>query len=598
MSGVDPLKFLRPDLADLEDYTPSKPLDVLAAEIGVPMEKIVKLDANESMYPVPQAVVDEMAKADLHIYSDPSQNALRAAIASYTGFPDDWIVAGNGGDDIIEITMKVVKPESIVVTSPTFSMYAFIAKIHQIKVVDVPRTLPHFDLDVDGVISAVRKGSKLVFLISPNNPTGNLLPEDELCRILAEDCVVAVDEAYVEFSPYTVAHLIHKYPNLVIIRTFSKWAGLAGLRIGYSISNPVVANWMNAVRLPFNVNVAGDVAAVAAIRHKEEIFRNVALIKNEVVELARRAKEAGFLRPLPSYTNFVLMEVSGWSAEKIADWLKKAGVFIRYYRSADLYNYLRISAGRPQDTERVFEEINNFVTYHNNELKSVDTIIFDMDGVLADVSLSYRSAIIETAASFGATVTAEEIVEAKNAGGANNDWILTLRLMNSKGVLDISLEQVIERFNGLYRGTPDKPGLYTTEKLLVSTQLLDHLSKNYKVGIVTGRPREECLQFLNMFDIGQYFHHLVCMEDAPAKPSPQPVELCLKSLGGTKAFMLGDTPDDMRAATGAGVYGLGIPAPGHGHNSSVLRSLYLSGAVKLLSNLNVEIPQILGFSLQ
>lgn len=349
--------LLRPDLGDLEEYVPVKPLDVLAAEIGVPVARIVKLDANENLYGAPPEVYEAIANSDLHIYPDPGHLALREAIAGYVGgVTADQIVCGAGADDIIDILLRLTLPPSIAILSPTFGMYSFLARISRVQPVEVPRG-PNFEVVIEPVRAAVEAGARAVFLASPNNPTGNPLTLREAELLCALDALIVVDEAYIEFGGETVVPLIAGHPNLVILRTFSKWAALAGLRVGYAIANAELARHMMAIKQPYNVNVAADYAARAAIENRGRIFETVRCILSERERMARLCAGLGWLDPLPSEANFVLFKVSGRSARSVRDGLRQRGVLVRYYDRPDLQNYIRISTGRPEDTDRLIEAL-------------------------------------------------------------------------------------------------------------------------------------------------------------------------------------------------------------------------------------------------
>uniref|UniRef100_A0A7S3YRN5 Imidazoleglycerol-phosphate dehydratase n=1 Tax=Lotharella globosa TaxID=91324 RepID=A0A7S3YRN5_9EUKA len=229
-------------------------------------------------------------------------------------------------------------------------------------------------------------------------------------------------------------------------------------------------------------------------------------------------------------------------------------------------------------------------------------ILFDMDGVLADVATSYRNAIIDTAEAFGAVVTHEHIDAAKAKGNANNDWVLTHRLIeNAKGAKHVTYEQVKEKFQEIYLGTPGKPGLRDNETLIPSKELLEAIAANYPLAIVTGRPTQEADYFLKMYGLDAIFpkDKRVCMEDCKAKPSPEPILLALKKLGleakpnlGT-VYMIGDTVDDIRAAVNAAcdVVGLGFVPPAKSP-LKVARNLFSAGAYRVMESLE-EIRDVL-----
>jgi histidinol-phosphate aminotransferase len=348
--------LLRDDLEELEEYVPIKPLDVLAAELGLPVERLVKLDANENLYGPHPEVLKAAQDAPYHIYPDPGQQALREAIAGFVGAEPDQIVAGTGADDLIDVIIRLAMPKAVVIPTPAFGMYRFLAKVSRVEPLEVPRR-PNFDLDVVAIKHAVQAGGGIVFLTSPNNPTGNPVNRAELEAICALERIVVVDEAYIEFGGESCVPLIQRYPNLVVLRTFSKWAGLAGLRVGYSVSAPELAGHMMAIKQPYNVNVAADFAARAAIAHFGEIRETIACIVAERDRMAKLCAELGWLTPLPSQANFVLFKVEGRDAGEVVAALRAKGVLVRHYSRADLAGYIRISAGRPEDTDRLMEAL-------------------------------------------------------------------------------------------------------------------------------------------------------------------------------------------------------------------------------------------------
>lgn len=606
MDPSNPLFYLRPDLDKLELYTPIKPLEVLAEEIGIPVEKLVKLDANENLYgPIPE-IMAAIATANLHIYPDPSQNYLRASLSKYLGIPANCIVAGTGSDDIIDVLMRLVDPHTILISTPTFGMYSFLGKIVQANIVDVPR-LPSFELDFSAIAATIKKldcspNRVLMFVASPNNPTGNplSLPQvEELCKL---GITVVVDEAYAEFcedSWRSAKELVPQIPNLVVLRTFSKWAGLAGLRVGYGAAHPKITEWMMAIKQPYNVNAAADVAARAALEFVDKVNVTVNAIKREKFVMLEKLARFTWLEPRPSSSNFVLFHVTGhFSAAQVAALLRKAGVLIRYFSTPVLKDFIRISVGRPSDTNALIRELDVL----ENTWKILDTykpeaLIFDMDGVMADVSLSYRQAILDTAHAYGAPILAQDITDAKALGNANNDWTLSHRLISAyharanTGAEIPSLDAVTQTFEDIYQGVPakGKAGLRELESLLISLEEFERFDQHLPLAIVTGRPRSDAIKFLQLHKLEHLFKYVICMEDAPAKPSPEPVQLALKKLGVTRALMIGDTPDDIKAAVGAGVIGIGILSPGDrkGEDSVKIRgALVGAGAARIIDNVS------------
>jgi histidinol-phosphate aminotransferase len=230
-------------------------------------------------------------------------------------------------------------------------MYRFTAAICGAEVRDVPR-LADFTLDLDGMKEAIDDRTKAIFLPSPNNPTGNLLTVDELDACLALGPVVVVDEAYIEFAglEHTFAGLVAERDNLVVLRTFSKWAGLAGLRLGYGLMPEPFADLLRVIKPPYTPNVASEVAGVVSLEHREELMVHVREIVAERETLMGAIHEVPYLDPLPSAGNFILCRVRGGDARRLRDRLRERGVFIRYFTEPAIRDCVRISVARPRES--------------------------------------------------------------------------------------------------------------------------------------------------------------------------------------------------------------------------------------------------------
>ncbi|MBW2730952.1 MAG: TIGR01548 family HAD-type hydrolase [Deltaproteobacteria bacterium] len=217
-----------------------------------------------------------------------------------------------------------------------------------------------------------------------------------------------------------------------------------------------------------------------------------------------------------------------------------------------------------------------------------EALLFDMDGVLADVSRSYRQAVQATAKSYGVTVDGAMVDMAKRAGNANDDWQLTQRLIAEHGGLQHPLDEVTARFEALYQGSGDQPGLRQEETLIPSRSLLSELAARLPLAIVTGRPRADAERFLEEQQLQETFRVVICREDGPLKPDPTVVRLACEKLGVSQAWMIGDTPDDVRAAREADVVPMGILAPG----DTSADALWAAGASRVLTNLD-ELKELL-----
>jgi len=355
--------LLRSDLPGFAPYTPIVPLDVLAQQLGLTRDQLIKLDANENPYGPTAATRAALAalatptgaQEVVALYPDPDNTALRTAISEHLNQPISRIICGNGSDELIDLLLRatVTPGRTVVDATPTFGMYAFGANLYQANLVEVPRTAT-FDLDVAALRHAiVTHQAVIVFLAAPNNPTGNPLSRADLLAILELPVVVVADEAYAEFSGETFIDLIDAHPNLIVLRTLSKWAGLAGLRIGYGVMHETMADELRKIKQPYTVNVAAEVAATAAIRDFASMQPIIEQIK------ADRERLVAALHTLdcavyPSTANFVLVRPPV-AARALRDELRRQGVLIRYFAKERLSDLMRISVGTAHQHERLLE---------------------------------------------------------------------------------------------------------------------------------------------------------------------------------------------------------------------------------------------------
>ena len=353
---MDVEQLIRPDVTTMEPYIPIFPFDVLAARLGRAPDDLIKLDANENPYGPPPRVRAALADlAYVHIYPDPESRALRTALADLTGLPADLLLAGAGADELIDLTMRLfLQPgDAILNCLPTFGMYAFDAASIGARVISVSRR-PNFALDLDAVEEAVyRHGPKLLFIASPNNPDGSWLPDAHLERLLDLPLVVVLDEAYVEFAGPGLSR-IHWVPlreNLIVLRTFSKWAGLAGLRVGYGAFPSALMPHLWKIKQPYTVSVAASTAAIAALQDLDHLKEHTTRIITERERLVRLLADIPHLRPYPSRANFVLCRVLGRNAHQLKLALEQEGILVRYFDKPGLSDHIRISVGKPDHTD-------------------------------------------------------------------------------------------------------------------------------------------------------------------------------------------------------------------------------------------------------
>jgi histidinol-phosphate aminotransferase len=358
---------IRSHLETLPPYIPIEPFEILSARIGRESSQIIKLDANENPYGPLPVVREALGKLDFpHIYPDPESRVLRKSLSGFTGVDEEYLLAGSGADELIDLLMRVfLDPnDNILSCPPTFGMYPFDAELNAARCIEVPRRAD-FSLDMESIHNAVEKyHPKLFFITSPNNPDGSLVSPDVMDELLSLPTLVVLDEAYIEFSGEGLgARLsrIREVPvreNLVVLRTFSKWAGLAGLRIGYGAFPKWLMPTLWKSKQPYNVNVAASVAARISLDHVDELAEIVQRLKNERERLFQELQKVSYLKPFPTHSNFILCKVIGQDAGELKSRLaQEHGIFIRYFNKPGLRDHIRISVGRPQDTDELMKAL-------------------------------------------------------------------------------------------------------------------------------------------------------------------------------------------------------------------------------------------------
>ncbi|KAK0576174.1 hypothetical protein LWI29_013269 [Acer saccharum] len=352
--------FIRQHLRNLSPYQSILPFEVLSTKLGRKPEDIIKIDANENPYGPPPEVNEALGKLKFpYIYPDPETRQLRAALSEDSGLESNYILVGCGADELIDLIMRcVLDPgDKIVDCPPTFTMYAFDAAVNGAAVIKVPRK-SDFSLNVERIIDVVEQEKpKCIFLTSPNNPDGSVINDEDLLKILELPILVVLDEAYIEFSGLeSKMKWVKKHENLIVLRTFSKRAGLAGLRVGYGAFPLSIIEFLWRAKQPYNVSVAAEVAACAALQNPTYLEKVKEKLIQERERLFKLLMEVPFLHPYPSHSNFILCEVtSGKDAKKLKDDLATMGVMIRHYNNKELKGYVRVSVGMPEHTDVLME---------------------------------------------------------------------------------------------------------------------------------------------------------------------------------------------------------------------------------------------------
>lgn len=352
----NPDKLVRPAIHQLPTYTRD----------GGPEEKPareIRLDWNESPYPPsPNAVAAITAFAAHNRYPDFDAWTLREAIGRYIGAPASRIVAGAGLDNVLEtlIHLLIEPGDRVIISEPTFMVYEWLVRGHDGDSVNVPLT-PEFELDAEGIRDAIDERTKLVLICNPNNPTGNLFDVKAIERIVAEaPCLVAIDEAYAEFAGASFLPLMERYPNLVILRTMSKFAGFAGMRVGYGVFPDALMPYLLRIMPGFcNVSAVATAAAVASFADAEYNRAVVARIVADRDALADQLRELPGVEPLPSATNFLLVRLPVADAGPVQRELAMRGIYVRHFANPafGLGDCLRVSIGTTEENEAFLGEL-------------------------------------------------------------------------------------------------------------------------------------------------------------------------------------------------------------------------------------------------
>ncbi|MDY6879414.1 MAG: histidinol-phosphate transaminase [Desulfatiglans sp.] len=346
----------------LVPYPPGKPIEELERELGI--RGSIKLASNENpLGPSPlalKAIADKLHT--LNRYPDGSGYYLKTKLSEKYSVPLDRIILGNGSNELIELIVRTfLSPgEHVVQAAPTFLVYDKVVMGAGGTMASVP--LNGFSLDLDAMARAIVPDTKLVFVNNPNNPTGSLLSKKQIVDFLKkvpDDVIVALDEAYIEFVGDKDAgnglELLDQHPLLIVLRTFSKLYGLAGLRVGYGFASREIIDYMNRVRQPFNINTLAQAAATAALDDSAFVNRTLDLVKKGLGYLYKALDEIG-LEYVPTETNFFLIKVPK-GGKRTYDLMLREGVIVRAMDSYGLGEYIRINVGLPEENERFIKTL-------------------------------------------------------------------------------------------------------------------------------------------------------------------------------------------------------------------------------------------------
>ncbi|HEV2527294.1 MAG TPA: histidinol-phosphate transaminase [Thermomicrobiales bacterium] len=363
--ATDLTRLIRPALRDAHPYIPAT-----SAQSGDQPGRAIKLDMNESPYgPSPKVA---RALASFHLtnrYPSITQDRLRDAIGRYVGVEARRIIPAAGMDDVLTNLYRafVDDGDEVIISDPTFGVYRHAIAVQGGRVIDVPLgQRPDFAPDVDAILAAVTDRTRIIMVCNPNNPTGNLLPDEAIERIAREaPCVVAIDEAYAEFSSQSQLDLMERYDNVCILRTMSKWAGLAGMRVGYG----VFPEWMLApvwavVPAFCNISTAAEEAAIAAFEDSDYLRDVVTRMIADRDALASRLNAMDGIEVFPSATNFLLFRLPIADAEPVFKELGARGIHVRFFGNPDhhMRDCLRVSIGTAEENALFANELQGILS--------------------------------------------------------------------------------------------------------------------------------------------------------------------------------------------------------------------------------------------
>jgi histidinol-phosphate aminotransferase len=320
--------------------------------------QIIKLNSNENPYPPSPAALAVLQNIDsewLRRYPEPFGGEFREAVSKVLGVPNDWIIVGNGSDELLSVIIRAcAEPgKKVVYPMPTYVLYRTLAEMQAAEIVEIPYS-DNYNLPVEKLIAA---NGSVTFLVSPNSPSGHVVAANDLRKLASElSGVLVIDEAYVDFTEDNALALVKEYENVIVIRTLSKGYSLAGLRLGFGVANPKLLQGLFKVKDSYNIDAIACAVGTAAIT--DQVYKDicVAKIKASRTKLATDLKQLGF-HIWDSQSNFLLAQPPQKNAEYLYQELKKAGILIRYFKQPRLDDKLRITIGTDEQNQALVEAL-------------------------------------------------------------------------------------------------------------------------------------------------------------------------------------------------------------------------------------------------
>lgn len=480
----------------------------------------------------------------------PEYAALVNALAEYSRVPAERVMPVNGsGEGLFVSAFTFIEPgrERAVTSDPTFALIPHCLELVGADLEQVQVDL-NLDFDVDAIEAALEKGAKMAVFATPDNPTGATLERGTVanwCEKFPRTLFV-IDEAYGEYAGGTLTPLTLERDNLLVMKTFSKAWGMAGLRLGFMTGHPDLLGEMLKVRAPYSVNSAAARLAIEALPRASEVFFAAAKTMEEKKKTVARVKDAGYAVS-DGAANFYLVGF-GIDAGEFCNFSARRGVLVRdrsHMRA--LKGLVRVTAGTPDENESFIEILDRF--------RDTRALVFDMDDTLVDTSESYDATIMKLVEQYsGEPLSREDLLALRAEGGFNDDWDATVGLLDRRGIT-AKREEVMQKGREIYFSFARD-----VEKLLVDPDLLKALGRRYRLFVWTGRPRDEYEPVWGSV-IDPLFIDVYCRDDfdgLPPKPSPMQLLEVMKKNKIEGGIYVGNSVDDMTAAREAGLAPVGV----------------------------------------
>ncbi|MDJ0840324.1 MAG: aminotransferase class I/II-fold pyridoxal phosphate-dependent enzyme [Acidobacteriota bacterium] len=536
----------------------------------------VKLDLNERSEGAPRwarRCLENVDEEAIWRYAD--RRPLEVRIAARFGLEPDQVLATNGSDEgILYMLAWQGRGRTLYMPEPCFEFCRELGDIWGLGVQTIPAG-ENLELDLEALRTFISAGTGgLLVLARPNNPTGEvvsyeaILPLLQLCK--ERDVTVLVDEAYAEFAEDDLISTLAVFDNLVILRTFSKAFGLAGLRVGYLMGHSKLIGQLRKRALPYNISAPALVVAERALQDDAmaDMRAYAKAVAGEREGLFRRLTRWG-VKVFPGQGNFLLLQLGRAKAELLYSAMKLHGIDVRRFENEELAGCLRLSV--PSHAGHLYDVL--------GQVLDPELICLDIDGCLIDTRDSFDAVVAATVKHFtGQDIEIPEIYELRSRGGFNDDNVISHALIAKRGV-EASLDSIKEVFRDFYLGAGSKDGLYKKEKVLINKRLLTHLCKRFKVALITGRNREELAPALELMDLPQDMPCWTIDDVKRGKPDPEGILAAAGRFEARRVWMVGDNPDDVRAARAAGALPIGVEMG----NSEALRMI---GAVRVMDSVN------------